>query len=93
MPPMKKNGITGINAPSAVDTADANADLVGFGKFSSARPNSSAAIVRSICSGSRVMRSAKGERERLTLLFRLVLARRPVQGRPGGSLIWAVTLR
>ncbi len=37
-PPKKKKGITGIKAPSAVEMADAAADRVGLGKFSSASP-------------------------------------------------------
>ena len=48
VPVIQKNGITGMNAPSAVLTEALNADRIGFGNARSDKPSSSwASVLRS----------------------------------------------
>src|SRR5438093_11626495 len=50
-PDRKKNGMSGMNAPSAVESIDESSDFHGFGKEVSDRPNSSCASVLRYWSG------------------------------------------
>src|SRR5207245_4109902 len=51
IPERKKNGMMGINAPSAVEIVAETAATQGLGKLSSDNPSSSCARVRRNCSG------------------------------------------
>jgi len=55
MPCKKKNGMTGIMAPTAVESAPEVAETRGFDSASSEEPRRSAASARSNCSGSLAM--------------------------------------
>src|SRR5438045_3345226 len=50
-PLRKKKGMSGMNAPSAVESIEDSSDFQGFGKLVSDRPNSSCASVFRYCSG------------------------------------------
>ena len=58
MPERKKNGMMGINAPSAVEIVAETAATQGLGKLSSDNPSSSCANVRRNCSGFSARREA-----------------------------------
>src|SRR5579864_364180 len=57
-PPMKKNGMIGMNAPTAVDVAADSDDFHGLGKCRSDNPSSCCAIICTICSGFSAIRTA-----------------------------------
>ncbi len=54
-PCRKKNGMMGMIAPTAVESAPELAETSGFDSASSEAPSRSPASARSICSGSRAM--------------------------------------
>src|SRR5204863_7580208 len=57
-PRMKKNGMMGMNAPTAVESADDADDFHGLGNRCSDKPSSLWAIAWTSCSGDSAKRSA-----------------------------------
>ena len=57
-PLMKKNGMIGMNAPTAVESAAEKEEVQGLPKCWADRPSSLWAMAWTICSGSSASRSA-----------------------------------